>query len=98
MGASHIFITAAFAWGGKLMTSLQRVLRSFIEDGSISITSHADDGVDFLYSIRGLGFHRDNMKTMQVQHNSHRLSSIVLLLFDVLMTAFLSSGPSACVW
>jgi hypothetical protein len=81
MGASHIFITAAFAWGGKLMTSLQRVLRSFIEDGSISITSHADDDADFLYSIRGLGFHRDNMKTMQVYQKSHCSFSIVLLIF-----------------
>jgi hypothetical protein len=71
MGASHIFITAAFAWGGKLMTSLQRVLRSFIEDGSISITSHTDDEIDYQYSVRGLGFHRDNLKIMQVLHNSH---------------------------
>ena len=80
------------------MTSLQRVLRSFIEDGSISITSHADDGVDFLYSVRGLGLHRDNMKTMQVLHKSHRSSSVVLLLFNALMTAFVSSGSSTCVW
>ena len=77
------------------MTSLQRVMRSFIEDGSISITSHADDGVDFLYSIRGLGFHRDNMKTMQVLHKSHCLSSIVMLSFEFLMAA---SESSTCVW
>jgi hypothetical protein len=79
------------------MTSLQRVLRSFIEDGSISITSHADDGADFLYSIRGLGFHRDNMKTMQVLHNSRRSSSIMLLLFDYLMTASLCPGSATYV-
>jgi hypothetical protein len=75
MGASHIFITAAFAWGGKLMTSLQRVLRSFIEDGSISITSHTDDEIDYQYSVRGLGFHRDNLKIMQVLQKSHCSSS-----------------------
>ena len=84
MGASHIFITAALVWGGKIMTTLQRVLRSFIEDGSVSITSHSDDNVDFLYSIRGLGFHRDNLKTIQVLHRPHCSSSIALccLLFS----------------
>ena len=79
------------------MTSLQRVLRSFIEDGSVSITSHADDGEDFLYSIRGLGFHRDNMKTMQVLHNSQRSFSLVLLLIDYLTTISLSSDSSTHV-
>ena len=81
MGASHIFITAALAWGGTHMKSLQRVLRSFIEDGSVSITSHADDDVDFLYSIRGLGFHRDNLKIMQVLHCLKCSSCMVLLSY-----------------
>ena len=68
------------------MTSLQRVMRSFIEDGSISITSHTDDEIDYQYSVRGLGFHRDNLKIIQVLHKSHRSSSIVLLSFEFLMT------------
>ena len=73
MGASHIFITAAFAWGGNIMKSLQRVLRSFIEDGSVSMTSHADDALDFLYSVRGLSFYRDNLKVFQVVYLMHYL-------------------------
>ena len=77
------------------MTSLQRVLRSFIEDGSISLTSHTDDEIDYQYSVRGLGFHRDNLKIMQVLQKSNRSSSVALLLFDVLMTVY---GPSTCVW
>ena len=82
------------------MTSLQRVLRSFIEDGSISLTSHTDDEIDYQYSIRGLGFHRDNLKIMQVLHKPHCSSSIVQLSFDAFMTASLSSGPSTsvCEW
>ena len=71
MGASHIFLTAPFVWGGAMMTNMQRILRSFIEDGSVSITSHADDGVDYLYSTRGMSFDRDNLKLFQVT-STHR--------------------------
>lgn len=81
MGASHIFITAAFAWGGNIMKSLQRVLRSFIEDGSVSMTSHADDALDFLYSVRGLSFHRDNLKVFQVVYLMYYIISVVMHLF-----------------
>ena len=48
------------------MTSIQRILRPFIEDGSSSINSHADDDVDFIYSVRGADFSRDNLKALQV--------------------------------
>jgi hypothetical protein len=48
------------------MTSMQRILRPFIEDGSVSINSHSDDDVDFLYSVRGADVSRDNMKIFQV--------------------------------
>jgi hypothetical protein len=67
MGASHIFLTAPFAWGGPIMRKFLRIFRSFIEDGSVSITSHADDGLDFLYSVRGMSMMRDNLKLFQVQ-------------------------------
>ena len=70
MGASHIFLSAPFPWGGSIMTNIQRILRSFIEDGSVSITSHADDGIDYLYSTRGMSFDRDNLKLFQV-HRTH---------------------------
>ena len=66
MGASHVFLTAPFTWGGKIMTSLQRILRPFIEDGTVSMNSHADDDVDSLYSVRGADFSRDNVKIFQV--------------------------------
>ena len=89
MGASHIFITAALAWGGTHMKSLQRVLRSFIEDGSVSITSHADDDIDFLYSIRGLGFHRDNLKIMQVLHRSSCLLLHLYWIHLIVLRLFL---------
>jgi hypothetical protein len=50
MGVSHIFITVAFAWGGDpfawggdVMNQLLRIFRTYIEDGSVTITSHTDD-------------------------------------------------------
>jgi hypothetical protein len=42
MGVSHIFITVAFAWGGEIMNKLLRIFRTYIEDGSVTITSHTD--------------------------------------------------------
>ena len=80
MGASHIFLSAYFTWGGAMMTKMQRILRSFIEDGSVSITSDADDGVDFLYSTRGLSFDRDNMKVFQVQQTPPP-SGVILFVY-----------------
>ena len=66
MGVKHIFLTAPFGWGGKIMTSFLRILRSFIEDGSVSMTSHADDNIDYLYSTSGLSWYRDSAKVYQV--------------------------------
>ena len=66
MGASHIFLSAPFAWGGKIMTSLLRILRSFIEEGSLSLNSQADNGEDFLYGIHGLSIDKDTMRIIQV--------------------------------
>ena len=66
MGVKHIFLTAPFGWGGKIMTSFLRILRSFIEDGSVSMTSHSDDNLDYLYSTSGLSWYRDSAKVNQV--------------------------------
>ena len=66
MGASHIFLSAPYVWGGKVMTSLQRILRTFIEDGSLTMHSQADNGEDHLYGILGLSLDRDFMKLLQV--------------------------------
>ena len=70
MGVKHIFLTAPFGWGGKIMTSLLRILRSFTEDGSVSMTSHADDNIDYLYSTAGLSWIRDSIEVYQVKELS----------------------------
>ena len=84
------------------MTSMQRVLRPFIEDGSVSINSHSDDDVDFLYSVRGADFSRDNMKIFQVKKCSKRLEfnclsfsycSLVFLTIFLNFILFMSFCP-----
>lgn len=49
------------------MTSILRLLRTYVEDGSISMTSHNVDDVDFIYSIEGFTFDRDVLKTLKVR-------------------------------
>lgn len=48
------------------MTRILRVLKSFIEDGSVSVTSHADDNIDYLYSTLGLSQTSEIYKASQV--------------------------------
>ena len=67
MGVKHIFVTAPFAWGGEIMTQMLRTFRTYIEDGSLSFTSHSNDDIDYLYSVYGLSLHKDVMKTIQVK-------------------------------
>ena len=49
MGASHIFAGVAFDWGSPHMQSINRILSSFVDDGYLSITSHAGDKIDGIY-------------------------------------------------
>ena len=86
MGVSHIFLTAPFGWGGVPMIRLQRVLRSFILDGSVSLTSHADDSIDSLYSTQGLSWGRDTAKIFQVKEQ------IILIFEDFFSTFFWCSS------
>ena len=48
------------------MTSFLRMLRTYVEDGSISMTSHIVDDADFMYSMDGFALDRDVLKTIQV--------------------------------
>ena len=46
MGASHIFAGAKFGWSTYNMQLLTRVMKSFIDDGLLTITSHSSDDLD----------------------------------------------------
>jgi hypothetical protein len=71
MGASHIHLAAPFGWDSPTMNLYLRVFRSFIEDGSASMTSQADDKLDFVYSTAGISWSRDTANIFQVQNHHH---------------------------
>jgi hypothetical protein len=73
-----------FPWDGVLQKYM-RLLRSFIEDGSLSLNTHSDHDKDYLYSIKGLVFERDSLKTFQVRYTpTRRVSEDILLVCAVL--------------
>ena len=45
-GADHIFIGALIGWGSEHMRRLLRILAPFVDDGALSVVSHAGDGFD----------------------------------------------------
>ena len=53
------------------------MLRTFVEDGSISMTSHIVDDEEFVYGLEGFEFDRDVLKTLQV--NKFNLIKLFLL-------------------
>jgi hypothetical protein len=67
LGVSHIFLTISFAWDGKFLPKYLRILRSFIEEGTVSITSHADNDLEHIYNVKKMAIHRDTIKTFQVR-------------------------------
>jgi hypothetical protein len=67
LGVSHIFLTISFTWDGKHLPKYLRILRSFIEEGTVSITSHADNELEHIYNVKKLAISRDTIKTFQVR-------------------------------
>ena len=67
LGVSHIFLTMPFVWDGKFLPKYLRILRSFIEEGTVSITSHADSELEHIYNVKKMAIHRDTVKTFQVR-------------------------------
>ena len=81
MGVKHIFVTAPFAWGGEIMTQMLRTFRTYIEDGSLSFTSHSNDDIDYLYSLLGVSVDRVLMKQFQVRLHITSLFFFMIKLF-----------------
>jgi hypothetical protein len=61
IGVEHIHVGATYTWDGEHMNLFQTALRSYIEDGMISLTSTAAD-LDLVYGLFGMAMHRDNVK------------------------------------
>lgn len=66
MGASHIFLASPFTWDSIHMNRLLQIFKSYIDEGTVSFSTHATDGYDYLYSTANLSWHRDNIKIFQV--------------------------------
>lgn len=49
LGVSHIFTAALFGWDSHHMATILKAVGSFIEDGSLTVTSHAGDNLDEAY-------------------------------------------------
>ena len=49
LGVDHIFTGALFGWESRHMRNARNVMRTYIEEGSVSITSHTSDGIDSIY-------------------------------------------------
>ena len=54
IGADHIFLTSEFSYSSRNMAVLLRTMRSYIEEGALTIVSEAGDGKDFAATTRGL--------------------------------------------
>ena len=85
LGVSHLFLTLPFVWDGKHLPQYMRILRSFIEDGTVSITSHADNELEHVYNVKKLAIHRDTIKTYQVR--LELLYMLLIYLPDLTRTA-----------
>lgn len=66
MGISHIFVTSYFSWDSEHANRYKKILRSYIQEGTLSMTTSAADGVDTLYSTDGISWNRDSAKIIQV--------------------------------
>jgi hypothetical protein len=67
LGVRHMFVAGPYAWKGRNMRNFLAAFRSFIDDGLLSVASLAEGEEDeYLYSILGAVFDRDNVKVFQV--------------------------------
>ena len=54
LGFSHVYMSTKFHWKSPHMNKLLRVLKSFIDEGFLSVTSFAGDILDGVFSMGGM--------------------------------------------
>lgn len=62
LGVDHIYLPVTISWDSDHMKTIINTFSSFINDGSITISSQAGDDIDFVYSFSGMSWGRDNIK------------------------------------
>ena len=66
LGADHIFMGARFLWNSPHMSLILQAFRSFILEGTVSMTSLTGDNLDKVYSVKGMEWYRDNIKILHI--------------------------------
>ena len=77
LGVEHIFIAVDFSWESIHMKTLLRILESYIASNQVSITSHAGDQVDMVFSLAGMALERDNLKNLHTNMCNYFSKGIV---------------------
>lgn len=65
LGFHHIYLAIAYNKSSKFMRYTQVVLKSYINEGKLSIISQTQDQIDSMWSVYGLSFHQLSLKIMQ---------------------------------
>ena len=63
-GVEHIFLSVSYGWDSVHMKNLTDAFRSYIDEGTVTISSQSADDIDFVYSFSGMSWGRDNIKNM----------------------------------
>ena len=66
LGVNHIFIAASYTWDSQDMEILLRVMKKYIDEGKVSITTQTADNVHLSYTAGGVRWGRDNVKNFHV--------------------------------
>eukprot|EP01036_Dinobryon_divergens_P038993 gene38993-51282_t len=66
LGVDHMFLVNTFGWDSIHMKRFVQMFHSFIDEGTVSVASQAGDGIDNVYSLKGLMLYRDNVKIFYV--------------------------------
>lgn len=62
LGVDHIYLPVTISWKSEHMQTLLNILKPFIDDGYVTVSSQAGDDIDFVYSFSGMSWGRDNIK------------------------------------
>ena len=94
IGADHIYLPLTLSWTSESMAVYLTVLRSYIEEGKLTVVTQSGDGLDMISSVGGLSWHRAAMKIFQANSCLYLAKGLTeyLAVFDV-DEFFIPKGP-----
>ena len=66
LGADHVYFPVPFGWGSRDMNAFAAVFQSYVEEGRLTLMSHAWDGLDKFPSVHGMELVKHNLKLYQI--------------------------------